>query len=71
MASLGVPRELVRYVMVHEICHLLDPNHSGRFWAHVRGIDSSADTRHGRMRDAWKLVPAWAHRVGGRSVARA
>jgi predicted metal-dependent hydrolase len=33
---LFLPRELVRYVMVHEICHLLEANHSGHFWAHVQ-----------------------------------
>ena len=59
---LFLPRELVRYVMVHEICHLLEPNHSSRFWAHVRKMDRAADTHHGSMRDAWKLVPAWAQR---------
>ncbi len=62
---LFLPRELVRYVMVHEICHLLEANHSGHFWAHVRGLDSSADAHHGRMRDAWKLVPGWAQRGSG------
>lgn len=62
---LFLPRELVRYVMVHEICHLLEANHSGHFWAYVRGLDSSADAHHGRMRDAWKLVPGWAQRGSG------
>jgi len=62
---LFLPRELVRYVMVHEICHLLEPNHSNRFWAHVRQMDRAADIHHGRMRDAWKLVPGWAQRGSG------
>ena len=62
---LFLPRELVRYVMVHEICHLLEPNHSSRFWAHVRQMDHGTDDHHGRMRDAWKLVPGWAQRGSG------
>ena len=62
---LFLPRELVRYVMVHEICHLLEPNHSSRFWAHVRQMDRDADDHHARMRDAWKLVPGWAQRGSG------
>lgn len=62
---LFLPRDLVRYVMVHELCHLLEPNHSSRFWAHVRQMDEGADAHHGQMRDAWKLVPAWAQRGTG------
>ena len=62
---LFLPRDLVRYVMVHELYHLLEPNHSSRFWAHVRQMDRGADAHNGQMRDAWKLVPAWAQRGAG------
>lgn len=62
---LFLPRDLVRYVMVHELCHLLEHNHSSRFWAHVRQMDHGADSHHGQMRDAWKFVPAWAQRGTG------
>lgn len=32
---LYVPGECARYVIYHELCHYLELNHSGRFWAQV------------------------------------
>ena len=62
---LFLPREQVRYVMVHELCHTLEHNHSGRFWAHLQSVEPRAHALHGMLRDAWKLVPAWAQRGAG------
>lgn len=53
--------ELVRYVIVHELCHLLEPNHSSRFWTHLRQFEPDADQLHSRMADGWKCVPPWAN----------
>ncbi len=52
---------LVRYVLVHELCHTLERNHTVRFWTHLRQFEPQTDLLHGEMRDAWKRVPAWAH----------
>jgi predicted metal-dependent hydrolase len=31
----ALPQHLVEYIIVHEVCHLLELNHSKRFWQHV------------------------------------
>ena len=59
---LFLPRDLVRYVIWHELCHLLEPNHSDRFWMHLRHFEPAADSLHGRMRpDGHPNSPAYGH----------
>jgi len=55
----------VHYVMMHELCHILERNHTHRFWTHLRQFEPQADLLHGQMVDAWKQVPAWAHPIQG------
>lgn len=60
---LFIQRDVARYVLLHELCHTLVPNHSEKFWVRLRSIDSYTDYHHARMRDAWKSVPTWVHRA--------
>ncbi len=60
---LFIPRDLVRYVMHHELCHIVEPRHTQRFWTIVRQYEPKTAMLHARMRDAWKMIPAWAHPI--------
>ncbi|PIP85683.1 hypothetical protein COW83_03000, partial [Candidatus Collierbacteria bacterium CG22_combo_CG10-13_8_21_14_all_43_12] len=33
------PHEVVDYVVIHEVCHLVHRNHSSRFWGLVAKLD--------------------------------
>ena len=32
------PHKIVDYVVVHELCHMLEHNHSATYWSHVKSI---------------------------------
>lgn len=53
--------EQVRYVLIHELCHTLERNHTHRFWMHLRQFEPNADKLHSQMREAWKKIPAWTN----------
>jgi predicted metal-dependent hydrolase len=52
------PYEVLDYVVVHELCHLREANHSRRFWALVE-----------RHRPDWRRQRGWLHEYGPELLA--
>jgi len=58
-ALLFVDPELVRYLLVHELCHLTHLNHSQRYWARVRSFEPDYEALDKRLALEWKRLPVW------------
>ena len=52
------PPEVLDYVAVHEVCHLVQPNHSRRFW---KGVES--------RRPDYRMQREWLSRHGAELLA--
>jgi len=56
-ATMQLPPDLIDYVLVHELAHMLVPNHSNRFWRTVQRAMPDCDARRDRLRrlgpDLW------------------
>lgn len=53
------PREVLDYVVVHELCHLKEMNHSPQFWAEVEKIQPDYRVRRKWLKDhGWMLMKA-------------
>ena len=52
------PFEVLDYVVVHELCHLREPNHSRRFWSLVE-----------KRRPDWRAQRDWLHEHGPELLA--
>lgn len=56
---LFLPRDLVHYVLMHELCHTVHPNHSLEFWNLLGHHLPDYAGRNRALRAAWRYVPAW------------
>ena len=54
-----LPSELVRYLMVHELCHTRHMNHSQRFWALVAKFEPNCKKLDRELSNAWRWIPMW------------
>jgi predicted metal-dependent hydrolase len=59
-----LPPEEVRYVMLHELLHVMRHDHSPAFWRLVRDRVPDADAHRRRLKDAWRAIPPWASESG-------
>ena len=57
---LFLPPYLVRHVLLHELCHLKEMNHSKAFHDLLSRIDPDAKKHTVQLRQAWSFVPGWA-----------
>ena len=60
-ALLFLEPPLVRYLFVHELCHLIALNHSRKFWSAVARYEPDYEALDRRLTAAWSEIPLWAH----------
>jgi len=52
-------REVLRYLLIHELAHTRHMNHSRRFWACVAEHCADHRSLDRELLDGWRRVPAW------------
>jgi predicted metal-dependent hydrolase len=57
---LFLPPHLVKHVLLHELCHLDEMNHSGAFHSLLVRLDPGAAENALELKRAWRFVPGWA-----------
>ncbi len=53
--------KLVRYILIHELCHRVHLNHSPRYWKLVSRFEPQCMVLDKKLTHAGSSVPAWAH----------
>lgn len=57
---LFIPPNLVRHVLLHELCHITEMNHARTFHDRLREMDPEAERHAAELKGGWSLVPRWA-----------
>ena len=59
-ALLLLSKPLVRYLLVHELCHMRHLDHSSRYWRLVAEYDPQFRDHDAALAAAWAEIPVWA-----------
>lgn len=54
------PENLARHIMIHELCHTKELNHSAAFWKRVSEFDAHYREHKRLCRHYQSMLPAWA-----------
>ena len=60
---LFLPANLVDHVLLHELVHTRELNHSRRFWALMKKYDQQCSMHRAQLRKAGQLLPEWLANV--------
>ncbi|HPY42140.1 MAG TPA: SprT family zinc-dependent metalloprotease, partial [Thiolinea sp.] len=58
---LFLPAMWVRYVLIHELCHTRELNHSPRFWALVKQFEPNYPAIQRAMKNSMHTLPNWVN----------
>jgi predicted metal-dependent hydrolase len=56
--------ELIDHVLLHELCHTREPDHSEHFWALLRALDEDCAVHRRQARESWRSLPRWLRHEG-------
>ncbi len=64
---LFLPEPLATHILIHELCHTVHLNHSGRFWKLVQKFDPDWQAHRVQIRKVNAFVPDWTDLSLGKS----
>ncbi len=56
-----LPEPLIRYVLLHELCHTVALDHSDRFWKALFAVEGEALFLDKQLRRGQRYVPEWLY----------